>query len=66
MIYFAGHGLELGGVNYLVPIDAKLSSDRDASFEAVELQKVLDAVGGAKKIGSSFSMPAATTRSSRP
>ena len=51
LIYFAGHGLELGGVNYLVPVDAKMSSDRDASFEAIELQKVLDAVGGAKKIG---------------
>jgi tetratricopeptide (TPR) repeat protein len=51
VIYFAGHGLELGGVNYLIPVDAKMSSDRDASFEAVELQKVLDAVGGAKKIG---------------
>ena len=51
LIYFAGHGLELGWVNYLVPVDAKMSSDRDASFEAIELQKVLDAVGGAKKIG---------------
>jgi tetratricopeptide (TPR) repeat protein len=44
VIYFAGHGLELGGVNYLVPVDAKMASDRDASFEAAELQKVLDAV----------------------
>ena len=51
VIYFAGHGLELGGVNYLVPVDAKLSSDRDASFEAIDLQKVLDVVGGARKIG---------------
>jgi len=50
LIYFAGHGLELGGINYLIPTDAKLASDRDASYEAVELQKVLDAVGGAKKI----------------
>src|SRR5262249_46926149 len=51
LIYFAGHGLELGGVNYLVPVDAKMSSDRDASFEAVELQRLLDAVSGSKKIG---------------
>ena len=51
LLYFAGHGLELGGINYLVPVDAKLSSDRDVSHEAVELGKVLDAVGGAKKIG---------------
>jgi tetratricopeptide (TPR) repeat protein len=51
LVYFAGHGLELGGINYLVPVDAKLASDRDASFEAVELQKVLDAVSGARRIG---------------
>jgi uncharacterized caspase-like protein len=29
MIYFAGHGLQLDGQNYLVPIDAKLLADRD-------------------------------------
>ena len=26
-IYFAGHGLQLGGVNYLVPVDARLAAD---------------------------------------
>jgi tetratricopeptide (TPR) repeat protein len=51
LIYFAGRGLELGGINYLVPVDARLSSDLDASYEAVELQRVLDAVGLARKIG---------------
>lgn len=51
LVYFAGHGLELGGINYLVPVDAKLASDRDAAYEAVELQRVLDAVSGAKRIG---------------
>ena len=27
VVYYAGHGLEIGGVNYLVPIDAKLAAD---------------------------------------
>lgn len=50
MVYYAGHGIEVGGVNYLIPVDAKLESDRDASFEAVSLDQVLTAVDGAKKI----------------
>jgi tetratricopeptide (TPR) repeat protein len=51
VVYFAGHGIELGGINFLLPIDAKLTSDRDAGHEAVRLEQVLDAVGGAKKLG---------------
>ena len=35
MIYFAGHGLQLDGLNYLVPVDAKLLADRDVQDEAV-------------------------------
>ncbi len=50
VIYFAGHGLEVGGMNYLVPIDAKLELDRDVQYEAVSLEQVLGAVDGAKKL----------------
>ena len=50
MVYYAGHGIEVGGVNYLIPVDAKLETDRDASFEAVSLEQVLTAVDAAKKI----------------
>jgi tetratricopeptide (TPR) repeat protein len=50
VVYYAGHGLEIGGVNYLVPIDAKLASDRDAETEAVALEQVIAAVGGARKL----------------
>jgi uncharacterized caspase-like protein len=50
LIYFAGHGLEMGGVNYLIPIDAKLEVDRDVQFEAVALDQVLGSVEGAKKL----------------
>ena len=31
VVYYAGHGMEIGGVNYIIPIDAKLASDLDAS-----------------------------------
>ena len=30
VVYYAGHGMEIGGVNYLIPVDAKLKADRDA------------------------------------
>jgi tetratricopeptide (TPR) repeat protein len=50
VIYFAGHGIELGGVNYLVPVDARLVADRDVQFEAVPLDQVLGAVEGARKL----------------
>src|SRR5262249_4904830 len=29
LVYFAGHGIEANGTNYLVPVDAKLEVDRD-------------------------------------
>jgi tetratricopeptide (TPR) repeat protein len=50
VIYYAGHGIELGGTNYLVPVDAKFTSDRDVSFEAVMLEQVLLSVEGASKL----------------
>jgi tetratricopeptide (TPR) repeat protein len=50
MVYYAGHGMEVGGVNYLVPIDARLAVDRDIQFQAVPLDQVLAAVDAAKKL----------------
>ncbi|MFZ5731318.1 MAG: caspase family protein [Pseudomonadota bacterium] len=50
VVYFAGHGMEIGGVNYLIPVDAKLASDRDIEFQAVSLNTVLNAAERAKKL----------------
>jgi tetratricopeptide (TPR) repeat protein len=50
VVYYAGHGFEVGGVNYLVPVDAKLAADKDAETEAVALEQVLAAVGGARRL----------------
>ncbi|GLH81075.1 hypothetical protein SSBR45G_59840 [Bradyrhizobium sp. SSBR45G] len=50
VVYYAGHGFEIGGVNYLVPVDAKLAADKDAETEAVALEQVLAAVGAARKL----------------
>jgi tetratricopeptide (TPR) repeat protein len=50
MVYYAGHGIELNGQNYLIPVDAKLAADRDVQFEAVPLAQVLAALDSAKKL----------------
>jgi uncharacterized caspase-like protein len=50
VIYYAGHGFEIGGVNYLVPVDARLAEDKDAEKEAVALEQLIAAVGGARKL----------------
>jgi uncharacterized caspase-like protein len=50
VIYYAGHGIEIHGTNYLVPIDAKLASDRDADDEAITLDRLVEAADGAKRL----------------
>jgi tetratricopeptide (TPR) repeat protein len=50
VVYFAGHGMEVGGVNYLVPTDAKVTSDRDIGFEAIPLEQVLNVAERAKQL----------------
>ncbi len=41
LIYYAGHGIEAGGQNYIIPVDAKLERDRDLELEATRLDTVL-------------------------
>jgi Caspase domain/Putative peptidoglycan binding domain len=41
LFYFAGHALQSGGQNFLMPIDARLRSEGDVDFEALPLSLVL-------------------------
>jgi tetratricopeptide (TPR) repeat protein len=50
VVYYAGHGMEVGGINYLIPTDARIAADRDIGFEAVPLDQVLNAAERAKKL----------------
>jgi len=50
VVYYAGHGIEVGGVNYLIPVDAKLFASSDVEWEAVKLDLVLQATQRAKKL----------------
>jgi hypothetical protein len=42
LVYYAGHGIEAQGANYLVPIDAKLEKEVQLQTQAVNLNSVLD------------------------
>lgn len=42
LVFFAGHGIQVDGKNYMLPVDAQLKSKSDVSFEAIEVEKVID------------------------
>jgi formylglycine-generating enzyme required for sulfatase activity len=50
IIYFAGHGLEIQGTNYLVPVDAVLERDIDAYDEAVSLDRLMSVIEPARQL----------------
>lgn len=51
VVYYAGHGLEIEGKNYLIPVDAKFDTANDVDeFTAVSLDLVLKSVGRAKRL----------------
>ena len=45
VIYYAGHGAQFAGLNYLAPVNAAIYRDEDLETEAVELKRVLNALG---------------------
>ena len=50
LIYFAGHGVEVNGRNYLVPIDASLSEAAVVDYEGITLDQVRAATTRATKL----------------
>jgi Caspase domain len=50
VIYYAGHGIEVNGVNYLVPVDATLRRDIDVEDETVSLDRLLQVLEPAKRL----------------
>jgi TPR repeat protein len=51
LIYYAGHGMELGGENWIIPVDAELKTDRDLFGEAIGLKTILQSVSRAGALG---------------
>ena len=48
LVFYAGHGLEMVGINYLVPVDARLERDVDVRYETVTLDDLLVSTVGAR------------------
>ena len=51
VVFFAGHGMEIGGENWLIPVDAELRNDTDAENEAISLKTVMLQVASARNLG---------------
>ena len=64
LFYYAGHGVQVRGANYLVPVTANPTRESDVDFQLIDTALVLRQMEGAGTIStSSSSMPVATTRS---
>ena len=48
LVFYAGHGLEMDGINYLVPVDARLERDVDVRYETVTRDDLLVSTVGAR------------------
>ncbi|TPK94129.1 hypothetical protein FJ938_28850 [Mesorhizobium sp. B2-4-14] len=54
LFFYAGHGLQVNGNNYMVPVDAQLSSYNDLDFEALPMDLVLSAMERSTKVNLIF------------
>src|SRR5262245_23383672 len=50
VVYYSGHGIELNGVNYLIPTDAVLDRDIDVPYEAYSLENLVQALEPARQL----------------
>jgi uncharacterized caspase-like protein len=50
VVFYAGHGIEVDGTNYIIPVDAKLEWDIDIEDQAVSLDRVLKSIETAKQL----------------
>jgi uncharacterized caspase-like protein len=50
VVYYAGHGIEFDGTNYLIPVDAELASDVDVEDETISLDRVMRMLDPVKRL----------------
>jgi hypothetical protein len=50
VVYYSGHGIEVGGANYMIPIDARLANNFDIEDEAIALDRIITATQPARKL----------------
>ena len=50
VVYYAGHGIEIDGSNYIVPVDALLERDRDVYDETISLDRIVQSIEPARQL----------------
>ena len=50
LLFYAGHGMQVNGANYILPIDAQIKSAEDVKLEAVELETIMLQMRGEGRI----------------
>src|SRR5262245_3333238 len=50
VLFYSGHGIQIGEQNYMVPVDAKLAREYDAKDEAISLDRIVEALEPAKRL----------------
>jgi hypothetical protein len=48
LFYFAGHGIQVKGLNYLIPVDANLKNERTAEYDCVQVDRILSHMESSK------------------
>ena len=54
LFYYAGHGMQIAGENYLIPVDARLQRAGDISLDTIDLQVVLDQMQSRQRVNLIF------------
>ncbi|TIU46972.1 MAG: peptidase C14 caspase catalytic subunit p20, partial [Mesorhizobium sp.] len=50
VVYYSGHGFQIGGVNFLIPVDASLKQAADIEVQAIKLDDMLEQLRSKSKI----------------
>jgi len=53
LFYYAGHGVEVDGRNYLIPIDANIENENDVKYESVDAGRIMD---GMERAGNNLNL----------
>ena len=50
VMYYAGHGIQVGDMNYMIPVDARLATENDVQDETVSLDRIMMSLQPAKRL----------------
>src|SRR5215831_3246086 len=50
VVYYAGHGVQVGDMNYMIPVDARLATEIDVQDEAISLDRILMTLQSARRL----------------